>query len=169
MKYDTKDALLSDVAREYQSLLVLVDSIPVPEQLTPGVWGEAWNVRDLIAHLHAWHELFLTWWAAGMRSAKPAMPAPGYKWSETPRLNHDIRRRFADTDPVKARQLFEASFAEVVRIVESLEGRLLMEPGHFAWTGRNPLVTYVGANTASHYRFAKKVLKRWQRTSRTQD
>ena len=38
-----------------------------------------------------------------------------------------------------------------------------LEAGHFAWTGKSALVTYAGANTASHYRFGLKVLKRWLR------
>jgi hypothetical protein len=33
----------------------------------------------------------------------------------------------------------------------------------FAWTGKNPLTTYLGANTCSHYRTATKILKRWLR------
>ena len=50
----------------------------------------------------------------------------------------------------------------IVRIVESLPEEALLRPGRFEWTGKNGLVTYLGANTASHYRFAVKVLKRWQ-------
>jgi hypothetical protein len=33
----------------------------------------------------------------------------------------------------------------------------------FASTGKNPLTTYLGANTCSHYRTATKILKRWLR------
>ncbi|MBZ0171777.1 MAG: ClbS/DfsB family four-helix bundle protein, partial [Phycisphaerales bacterium] len=37
----------------------------------------------------------------------------------------------------------------------------LLEPGRFAWTGRYPLTTYLGANTASHYAAGSKILRRY--------
>ena len=46
---------------------------------------------------------------------------------------------------------------------EGLPETELFTPGHYAWTGKNTVVTYLGANTASHYRTAAKILKRWQR------
>jgi len=53
-----------------------------------------------------------------------------------------------------------AVFCRIVRLVEESPPPVLLRPGHFAWTGRNPLATYLGANSASHYRFATKVLTR---------
>jgi hypothetical protein len=37
----------------------------------------------------------------------------------------------------------------------------LLEPGHFTWTGRLPLASFLGANNCSHYRTATKILRRW--------
>ena len=34
------------------------------------------------------------------------------------------------------------------------------------WTGKNALVSYVAANTASYYRFAQKAVKRLERRIR---
>jgi hypothetical protein len=51
-------------------------------------------------------------------------------------------------------------------LARGLPERELLEPGRFAWTGKNPLTTYLGANTASHYRTATKILKRWLRQRR---
>ena len=50
MKYNSKEALLSDISREFNALVRTLDEIPPHRQLDPGVWGEDWNVRDLIAH-----------------------------------------------------------------------------------------------------------------------
>ena len=58
---------------------------------------------------------------------------------------------------------FDATFERVLGLVTTLPESHLLEPGQFAWTGKNALVTYVGANTASHYRFASKVIRRWLR------
>jgi hypothetical protein len=163
VKYASREELLNDVACEYQLLLAALDGLSAEQQLEAGVWGDGWNVRDLLAHLHEWHQLFFSWWQAGQQGAAPAMPAPGYKWSETPRLNRDIQQRFAAGDVFDMRTRFESSHHKVMELAESLTPAQLMDPGHFAWTGRNALVTYLSANTSSHYRFARKVLARWLR------
>ncbi len=48
-------------------------------------------------------------------------------------------------------------------LARALSEAELLEPGHFSWTGTNTVVTYPGANTASRYRFARRVLRRWMR------
>ena len=142
MKYYAKEALLSDITSEFSALSTLLDNIPPAQYLEPGVWGEDWNVRDLIA---------------------PTIPAPGYNVRETPRLNRDIWRRYCNSDPTEMRQRLRTSHQQIVRLAQGLTQEQLLQPGHFAWTRRNGLVTYLGANTSSHYRFAQKVLKRWSR------
>jgi hypothetical protein len=59
------------------------------------------------------------------------------------------------------REDFESGYRRITRLVEGLSPEQVLKAGHFSWTGRNPLATYIGPNTASHYRFAIKVLKRW--------
>ena len=34
--------------------------------------------------------MFLGWYEDGLRGIAPQMPAPGYKWRETPKLNRAI-------------------------------------------------------------------------------
>lgn len=56
---------------------------------------------------------------------------------------------------------FESSFREIFSLAQELSEREMMTPGHFPWTGKNPLTTYLGANTTSHYRTATKIVRRW--------
>lgn len=165
MKYGSKEELLADVRKERQALFDLLGSVPASRHEEPGVWGDGWTVCDLLAHLAEWHRLFLGWFRDGERGEAPQLPAPGYKWSETPRLNRAIQAKHRGRSFSDVAADFEASYDEVLRLLEALSEAELFEPGHFAWTGDNPLVTYAGANTASHYRFARKVLKRWLRRS----
>lgn len=67
---------------------------------------------------------------------------------------------------MRSGKIFVQSHGEVVRIAEACTEEELLEPGHFKWTKSNPLRTYLGANTASHYRFGIKVIKRWLRRGR---
>jgi len=161
MRYESKQALLDAITTEHDRLCARLDAIPKSRYREAGVWGDGWTVSDLVAHLAEWQEMFLRWYAEGSTGGTPAMPAPGYKWNELPRLNRAIWTKHRCRSAAAARRDFELGYQRIVTIVEGLSAEQLLAPGHFAWTGRNSLTTYLGANTASHYRFATKVLKRW--------
>jgi hypothetical protein len=167
VRYQSKKDLLADITREYDALTNLLDGIPPQRHLEPGVWGNDWNVHDLVAHLFEWHQLFLGWFDAGKRGLVPAIPAAGFAYREIPRLNREIQRRYADEDPGEMRRQLDRSHHRVCALAEGLTQEQILEAGHFAWTKKNALVTYLGANTSSHYRFAIKVLKRWLRGGRS--
>ncbi len=161
MRYASKHAFVRTIREEHDALCAQLDRIPKSRHREPGVWGDGWSVSDLIAHLAEWQTMCLRWYEEGRRGAIPGMPAPGYKWSETPRLNHDIWAKHRLRSPAAIRAEFEEGYRRILGIVGRLSAEELLEPGQFAWTGNCPLTTYLGANSASHYRFANKVLKRW--------
>jgi hypothetical protein len=163
MRYSSKPDLIQDIEAQFSSLQQSLAAIPRERYDETGVWGDDWTINDLIAHLTAWHGLFLGWYHAGIRGDDPELPAPGYRWNETPKLNRAIwveHRGRATDDLWKA---LDGSHREVLDLARELSPEDLLDPGRFAWTRTNALVTYLGANTASHYRFAQKVLKRWVR------
>jgi hypothetical protein len=166
MRYASRDELLSDIKVQFVMLCEDLDRIPRGRYVEPGVWGDNWTVDDLLAHLSAWHRLFLGWYSDGVAGKTPQLPAPGYKWNETPRLNREIWQQNRDRPTNELRHELERSHAEVLDIAEQLSADELFRPGALTWTGKNALVTYLGANTSSHYRFARKVLKRWAKAGR---
>ena len=161
MKYQSKEALMSDIRTQHDWLCARLRELPKSRWREPGVWGDGWTVTDLVAHLAEWQLMFLTWYEDGLKGTIPAMPAPGYKWNETPKLNRAIwaRHRFCSASAVRSE--FEAEFNRILEIVEALSPEQLLTPGHFLWTKKNSLTTYLVPNTASHYRFALKVIERW--------
>lgn len=92
--------------------------------------------------------------SARERRGKPQMPAPGYKWSETPKLNRAIWAKHRSRNPADVRTDFDSGYRQILALVEESSPEGLLTPGHFEWTGKHPLTTYLGPNTASHYRFA---------------
>ena len=62
-------------------LLALIERLPA-ERLDEEFAGPARdrNVRDVVAHLHAWHILLERWYADGMTGGSPSIPAEGYSW-----------------------------------------------------------------------------------------
>ncbi|MEO1009312.1 MAG: ClbS/DfsB family four-helix bundle protein [Planctomycetota bacterium] len=163
MKYASKADFVDRMHREHTRFLGTAAKIPEHRYDKPGVWGKDWTVKDLFAHLTAWEGLFFGWHEAGLRGQTPAMPADGYKWNQTPQLNEAIWRAH-EADPWhEVRNAFDRSFERVCVFVDDLDERDLLEPGRFEWTGKHPMVSYFGANTASHYASATKILQRWIR------
>ncbi len=89
------------------------------------------------------------------------MPAPGFKWSQTPRLNRAIWEKHRSRSQAAVRADFHSGYRRILQIVEALSPEQLLESGQYEWTGKHALTTYIGPNTAGHYRFAMKVIKRW--------
>jgi hypothetical protein len=161
MRYTSKQALIEDIRKEHDALCAKLLEIPKTRYRQSGVWGDGWTVSDLIAHLAEWQRMFLTWHDDGLRGATPKMPAPGYKWREIPKLNREIWMKHRSRSMATVRADFESGYSRILEIVETLSAEQLLVPGQLAWTGKHPLATYLGPNTASHYRFAIKVIKRW--------
>jgi hypothetical protein len=163
MRYESKKALIEDICKEHDALCELLLRIPESRHKEPGVWGNGWNICDLVSHLAEWQRMFLNWYGEGLKGSRPQMPAPGFRWNEIPRLNHLMWEKYRTRSPKEARADFDRGYRGILRLVEDLAPERLLRPGHFEWTGENSLATYLGPNTASHYRFAIRVIKRWQR------
>lgn len=161
MRFKSKHELVESVEHEHRAFVELLRSLPTSRYRDAGVWGDGWTICDLLAHLTEWEQMFLRWYQAGENGERPIMPAPGYKWNETPRLNQAIVRKHRRKPIDSVLDEFETSYREIFSLTQQLSEDELLVPGHFAWTGKNPLTTYLAPNTCSHYRFASKVLKRW--------
>jgi hypothetical protein len=105
----------------------------------------------------------LGWYAAGLRGEVPEVPAPGYKWNQTPQLNRAIfeKHRGRPLDEVVAD--VRASRREILGVIESLSDADLFAPGRFAWTRNNTLGAYFVSATSSHYLWARTRIARWHR------
>ena len=163
MRYSSKAALQADIRAEHDRFVALLEAIPHTRYEEPGVWGDNWSITDVVAHLAEWQALFLGWYDTGRAGREVHLPALGYKWNETPRLNRAIQAKHLGRSHREVRSQFEKGYKRICRLVDAATEAELLAPGYFDWTGRHALTTYLGANTASHYRFACKVIQRWQR------
>jgi len=166
MRFSTKQQLIQSIEDEHGTFVSLASSIPMRRYSERGVWGDDWSIKDLFAHLTEWEQMFLLWYREGRGGVPPALPAPGYKWNQTPELNQAIWNKHRRKPVKRVLEEFYASYEEILSLVRVMPSKQLLEPGYFAWTGKNPLTTYLAPNTCSHYRTATKILKRWLRTQR---
>lgn len=85
----TKADLVIAATHEFDRLWQAVDNVRPETRSLPGAC-ETWSVKDLLAHVHAWHEMTISWEEAGRGGKLPAVPADGYTFAETPALNRAI-------------------------------------------------------------------------------
>jgi hypothetical protein len=147
-----------DQSREaFEKLFKLIGPLSGEQTCAPGVNGE-WSVKDVLAHLHAWHGLMETWYTEGMEGRKPAIPAPGFTWKTTPELNEKIFREHRDEalDAVVAG--LRESHSLMHSMIEKHTDEELFEKKKYPWTGstslapispRLPAVTICGPTTLS--------------------
>lgn len=155
-----KTELVESSQRQYQVLMALVEEIPEDMLTQPGV-NQLWTVKDILAHLHAWHKLFLTWYEAGMAGSKPEMPAPGYTWKQTPELNEKIYQDHKDIPYAQVRDHLHGTFQQVFAVIEAHSDDELFTKKLYKWTGSTSLGCYLISATASHYLWAYDMIKKW--------
>jgi hypothetical protein len=153
-----KAQLLNAIQAESAILEKLLNSL-TPAQMAAAPTPGAWAVKDILAHLYAWQQMFFGWYAAGQRGETPALPAVGYKWSQIPALNQHIYEQHCHLSAGQALALFRQSHAETLRFIESLPEDELTTPGYYAWLKDSSLLVYLNANTAAHYRWAVKDIR----------
>lgn len=128
------------------------------EMLAPGMVGD-WSPKDLVAHLAAWEQLFLSWYAAGLRGEAPS-PDPAALWGpKVQELNQRIyeANRDKSLDAVLAEA--RASYHQVLDWAAQVSDQELLTPGRYAWTGAMTLLEFALFNTNEHYRWAANMVR----------
>ena len=118
------------------------------------------NVRDVLAHLHHWHLMFLEWYTVGMKGKYPEMPAKGYTWKMTPELNKTIQKKYSNTGLDEVRKRLNDSHAKVRKIISKHTDHELFEKKKYVWTGSTSLGQYLISATSSHYDWAIRLIKK---------
>jgi len=156
----TKIELLEASASNFEKLLALVDSMPENLVSKPGACEEA-SAKDMLAHLHAWHKLYLNWYEEGMAGEKPEMPAPGFTWKMTPELNAEIDAEYKDVPLNEILSLLKSTHAQLMKIIEGHSDEELFTKKRYAWTGSTSLGSYTVSATSSHYAWALKHIRKF--------
>ena len=156
-----KEELLNLSQENYNKLITKIESISQEEQekdFPPGPMNR--NIRDVLCHLHEWHQMFLDWYDKGMKGQKTQMPAEGYTWKTLPDLNRKIFEKYRDTPLSSSKQLFKNSYEKVRAIIEKHSDENLFTKKKYKWTGTTSLGAYLVSATSSHYDWAMKLLKK---------
>ena len=158
----TKEQLLVQSQRTMDELMAVVESLSTVQLEMAGTCGE-WSVKDILSHLHAWHELFFTWYRVGMAGGKPAIPAPGFSFKDTPALNEKLYRENQDLDCTEVMASLAQSHRQVIALVANHTEDELFTRQYYPWTGTTTLGAYFIGSMSSHYEWAGGLTKKWRR------
>jgi len=115
---------------------------------------EGRNVRDVLAHLHAWHVVFDGWVAQERAGSEPAYPAEGYTWDDIKSLN-DAFYQAHHARPYEAiRSMLVASHRMMLALLDSFTEEELTHPDVFGWLGRQTLGDVAHECLGGHYEWA---------------
>ncbi|MGI9823886.1 ClbS/DfsB family four-helix bundle protein [Agromyces sp. Marseille-Q5079] len=135
-----------------------IESIPEAEREAPFPReGRDRDIRDVIDHLHAWHELLLGWLDAERAGEPVAYPAEGYTWAQLDELNAVLRERYRGKSLAEARERLRGSHITVLARIETLSDDDLFDPAAHDWLG-GPLAEPVHECLGGHYAWALETL-----------
>jgi len=157
-----KKDLLAVIEVEKNKLVGLIENLENGQMIEAGVTPSGWSVKDILSHLIEWQQMNIFWYQAGKRGETPFVPAKGISWRETSKLNHSIFLKHKNRDLMRVRRDFAASHQAMLDLIEEAQEDELIAVGHFSWCGSSwCLSDYIRANTASHYGWASKHIKKW--------
>ncbi|KAA3646397.1 MAG: DfsB family protein [Chloroflexi bacterium] len=159
----TKEELLSLSQENFDQIFVLIENLS-PEQREQAGVNDTWSVKDILAHLKAWHEMFFTWYEVGSQGEKPEMPAPGYTWKTTPELNEKIYQEHRGQPYETIVDGLHATHQKMMALISSHSDEELFTKKKYKWTGSTSLGSYAVSASSSHYQWAIDLIKKWKKT-----
>lgn len=159
-KQSNKAELLGDIRRERRLLESLLGTLEPDEMVQPGAVGE-WSVKDVLAHLVAWEQIFLDWYQAGVQKQAPKVSPVGMKRSAIDALNLVIYEGNRADPLEKVQAEFQDSYRQIMETLEAAPEEAMFLPGAYAWTGKLALADYIAGNTCNHYYWARSKIRKW--------
>lgn len=156
-----KAELLQEIGIERSRLDALLEQL-TPRQMTQGgVTLAGWSVKDILAHLIAWQQMNLDWYATGLHGETPDIPKT---WTDIRTVNDRIYRKHHRRSLKAVLADYTAFHQKMLSLIEEVPDRDFAAIGHLTWTGPTwTLSDCIGWNTASHYRWACKHIRKWVR------
>ncbi len=166
----TKQDLIKAANGQFEKMGKLIDSLSDDEQNMPfhfddnpkrkeAHWARDRNIRDVLVHLHEWHQLLLNWVKANQSGReKPFLPPP-YTWKTYGDMNIEFWKKHQNTPYEKSKKMLRESHSKVLSLIESFSNEELFAKGSFSWTGGSTLGSYCISTTSSHYDWAIKKIK----------
>ena len=160
MATEQREALSRRNADEYAELKSVVARLRAEGRVEEPFSGEARDrcVRDVLAHLLAWHLLLEGWYEDGMIGGSPALPADGYTWRQLDALNVVIRDRWQDASLDLVERRLDASHEGLQRLIATHSDEELFDGRTYTWTRGSKLGDFCLECGGNHYAWARTTI-----------
>ena len=166
----TKPDMITASISNYEKLSVLISELTEEELSTSfdftaddkkkeAHWGRDKNLRDVLIHLYEWHQLLLNWVQSNRDGENKSFIPEPYNWKTYGDMNVEFWKKHQNTPLNDAKNMYEKSHAEVMKLAETFSNEELFSKGIYKWVGGSTLGSYFMSATASHYDWAMKKLK----------
>ena len=166
----TKKDLIEAATTNYDKLLNLIDSMTEEELNTPfnfskdekkkeAHWKRDKNLRDVIVHLHEWHNLLLEWIENNKAGIQKPFLMEGYSWKTYGDMNLVFWNNCQKVSLEKAMEQFKDSHQKIMAAIDSMTNEELFSKDVYDWVGGSTIGSYFISTTSSHYDWAMKKLK----------
>ncbi|MBE5994847.1 MAG: ClbS/DfsB family four-helix bundle protein [Paenibacillaceae bacterium] len=166
----TKSDMIASANSNFEKLKMLISGLTEEELSAPfdftadikkkeAHWSRDKNLRDVLIHLYEWHQLLLNWVQTNINGEdKSFIPEP-YNWKTYGAMNVEFWKKHQNTSLDDAKNLYEKSHADVMKLAEKFSNEELFSKDIYKWVGGSTLGSYFVSTTASHYDWAIKKLK----------
>lgn len=176
MRPKSKVELVGTANKKFAELWEQIAKLSEEEQQAPFLFDETFlekkkethwrrdkELKDVLIHLYEWHQLLLKWVQRNRREGKsPFLPAP-YNWRTYGQMNVGFVAKHKDTLLSDAKSLVYKTHEQVMSLMDEFDNDELFEKKKFDWTGNTSLGSYFISSTASHYEWAIKKIKQYQK------
>lgn len=157
--------LLNASEANFKKLLSLVESLSEAQQEAKFDFEDRDKcVRDVLAHLYEWHLLLINFIQKNLSGERTAFLPEPYNWKTYPQMNAQIWRKYQDTPLCKSKALLAQTHEEVMALTANFSDEELFTRGHFDFTGKLNLASYVAGSASSHYDWAIKKIKKHKKS-----
>jgi hypothetical protein len=170
----TKTDLINAGNDKYQKLIDLINSISekdreglfefVTGNEKEAHWKRDKNIRDVLIHLHEWHNLLLNWVDSNQAGIEKQFLIDGYNWRTYGAMNVAFWEKHQGTSFENSLKLLEDSHLKVMTLAETFSNDDLFSKGVYTWVGGSTLGSYFVSATSSHYDWAIKKIRKYKKS-----
>lgn len=160
-----KEELLKQAADNFDKLMIVFNTLSDEEKVGTFPFElRDKQPRDCFVHLYEWHQLFLNWVKENEKgNTYPFLPKP-YNWKTYPEMNLKFWEKHQETSLDDALILLNKSHKACLKVINTYSDEELFTKKYYSWTGSTSLGSYAISATSSHYDWALKIMKKYQKS-----
>jgi len=154
-----KTELISFSENEFNKLIQYISLLSDQQRDKEFVFDNRTS-KDIVAHVYAWQLLELDWYTKGMNNITPDIPAKGFSFKDTPKLNEKLFQDYKNFKWKKLNNEFKSTHTKLLNIIKSHTKEELFTKKLFKWTGSTDMAIYFRSALSSHYLWASDLIRK---------